>query len=234
MSGLSQWGDPGGRNPAVFPSPQTRGSGPRPCPQGQATLLGRYNALPGDGQLWMVQVQGQRGITGGLQSDAIGGDFARVKWTLGNTNQQIEADLPAAGLAFPLLAESIEVEIVRGATVNPAAQILSYAVAFSASLGGASAAKLTRSVAVPLAALGTTLIVPQKAVRYWITSDFVAPFTTAFNVDWQDAIGNKVGSSGTTNDLPPQGVPLPQSAAAFIVTALGVQNPAVLIFEINP
>ncbi len=190
------------RTPLALPSSVTRGPGPIICRQSGAredTVILRVNGLPGEGQVWLIQVQGQTTPgAGGFLFDARRDDFAIVRWAVGNTWQEVEADLPAAGISVPVLAEAIEVTISRRGTV-PAPDLL-YSAAMSSAIGSPRAAKLTRTIEASAAAVGASdpNRIPPKATEVQFSFDgFAFPATTTVTIDVEDSAGVKVGDTFT-------------------------------------
>lgn len=238
------YGAEGGRErtPLALPSSVTRGPGIVECQQRTAieeTPILRVNGLPGEGQVWLVSISGQsEPLAGGILSDALRADFARIRWQVGNTRQEIESDLAAAGVSVPLLCESVEVSIVRATSPIPAQpSIVRYAACVSAANGSPRNARVTRTIEVAAANIGQAQRIPPKATEVQITFDsFAVPATATVAIDFQDSAGAKVGASGFQNSSPGGlRMTLPRSAVRWIPSVpFGVASPIVAVFEINP
>lgn len=239
-------GQGGQRSPLVFPSSVTRGPGPIECIQPtiapNKTPILRANGLPNEGQVWMLSVQatstlGLVGTTPGCVVDCFRDDHVIIGYAVGNTWQLIEADIPAGGIAVPLLAEQIEVSIMRANIAGPFPRPSAFfAACINAALGSPRSAKLTRTIEATTAevAAGTGKRIPPKATEVQFSFDvFAVPATATILIDFVDSAGQKVGATGFQNNVGSIRYTLPRAAVRWNATgpALG---PVVAVFEINP
>ena len=230
------------RTPLVFPSAVTRGPGPQVCRQTttpQTTPLLRVNGLAGEGQVWLLSVQGQTPLLsaprGPFVVDSLRDDHVEIQWQTGNTMQRIECDVPAGGLCVPLLCEAISVDYVRAGTVG--APDVSFAASISSALGSPRAARLTRTIQANPADFGAANRIPPKATEVQFSFDvFAVQATATILIDFLDASGAKVGATGFQNSSP-GGVryTLPRAATQWSPVVLPAPlGPVVAVFEINP
>lgn len=230
------------RTPLALPSAVTRGPGPVICRQTvtpERTPLLRVNGLAGEGQVWLLSVQGQTPLVaaarGPFIADSLRDDHVEIQWQTGNTVQRIECDVPAGGLCVPLLCEAISVDYVRGGAIGTS--VVSFAASISSALGSPRAARLTRTIEATPADLGSANRIPPKATEVQLSFDvFAVPATATVFVDFLDSAGVKVGATGFQNSTP-GGIryTLPRAATQWrpvVVPAL--LGPVVAVFEINP
>jgi hypothetical protein len=241
MGDGGQYGQEGARlrSPLAIPSAVTVGPGPQLCPFGTTKQILSVGGLPGQSTLWNVAIAGASLDAGLGLPDAISDVVAIISWQIGNTRQTVEADLPAAGLSFPLAFDFLNVSIRAPVVPGPFGDGPTYAAAVSTCFGGATAAVLHRSFRRTLPGPPANIFVPPKASRLQLgfQAGLVAPPATlivqAGILDFQGATLLAIAVENTGAPTRPIDLPGGASEVGFTLL-LGAAASVTCTFEINP